>query len=80
MNHELEAGALVAHRYRPGVWRIVGRMRAAEHVAIEPWDETAAASLLPHELYTLIARAPSLTRLWPARSASPYRPLAAATA
>jgi len=78
MQNEFEAGALVAHRYRPGVWRVVGT--SLGHAAIEPQDDAAAASLQNIEAYTVVARIRSLTRLLPGRSVSPPRPMAAIVA
>ena len=64
-----EPGALVAHRFRPGVWRIVGVSQ--RHAAIEPWDDAAAAFLDKSEAYTIVARLLDLSRLRPGRSAPP---------
>lgn len=67
-----EPGALVAHRQRPGLWRIVGLVGepgAFGRAVIEPWDDLAAASFHPCEAYSVTARLAMLTRLSPGRLA-----------
>ena len=68
MQNEFEAGALVQHRDRPGVWRVMGIAKI--HAAIEPWDDTAAASFHASEAYDIVAPIQELSRLIPGRSAT----------
>jgi hypothetical protein len=70
MNTErLEPGALVRHRARPGIWRIVGVI--GWRAEIEPWDDLAGGSLHPAEAYSIQAPVQLLSRALPGRSAPP---------
>jgi len=62
-------GSLVQHRYRPGVWRVLGYSRLRELVTIEAWDDQAAASLHASEAYELHVPARLIRPLRPGRSA-----------
>ncbi len=62
----IEIGALVHHRGRPGVWRILGE--AGELLVIEPWDDQAAGSFHASEAYELQAPCHLIRRLRPGRA------------
>ena len=71
MNRELEAGALVRHQRRPGVWRILGLVD--DRATIEPFDDLAAGSFHAAEAYAIVSPVQVLSRLLPGRSSSPGR-------
>ena len=62
-SENLELGALVRHRERPGVWRVLGL--GGVWTKIEPWDDAAAAAYHESEAYVITARVQLLSRLRP---------------